>query len=165
MRSAFGRNSITKRCSAGSIPDRQSMRQKLGGAATDRKTEITIETYEVLIMKSHVGLRRRWCAGCGKQVALVSLNDACSSGFNLQNIQQQVVAGRITRSRRLAGRDLPHLIDSNLKGDKHEENVFEGDFRRSSSDHSVGGCGPDSGVGARKGKKDRRNLAYIGNGC
>ena len=61
----------------------------------NRRTEITIETYEVLVMSRHGSLSRSWCAGCGQQVAIVSLDDACYSGLSLEVVQQEVEAGRI----------------------------------------------------------------------
>ena len=61
----------------------------------NRRTEITVETYEVLILKGHGSLSRSWCASCGKQVAIISLDDACNSGLSVEEVQRQVEAGRI----------------------------------------------------------------------
>ncbi|MEW6210793.1 MAG: hypothetical protein AB1631_20680 [Acidobacteriota bacterium] len=61
----------------------------------ERKTEITIETLEVLVISRHGDISRSWCDGCGKQVAIIRLNDACMSGLRLEAIQRQVETGRI----------------------------------------------------------------------
>jgi hypothetical protein len=61
----------------------------------DKKTEITVETYEVLLIRQRSGLSRSWCASCSKQVALISLDDACMSGLSIEAIQRQVETGRI----------------------------------------------------------------------
>jgi hypothetical protein len=66
------------------------------------RTEITVETCEVLII-SRRGVTRLWCDGCSKQVAIVSLSDACSSGLSAQEIHRQAEAG------------LLHLIET-IKG-------------------------------------------------
>lgn len=61
----------------------------------ERRTEITIETYEVLIRSRHGALRRSWCASCGKAVAMISLNDASESGLGLEAVHGHAEAGRI----------------------------------------------------------------------
>ena len=61
----------------------------------EKKTEITVETFEVLIISRHDRLSRSWCESCGKQVALIGLNDACLSGLSIEAIQRQVETGRI----------------------------------------------------------------------
>lgn len=60
-----------------------------------RKTEITIETYEVLVINSHASRNRNWCASCGKQVAVISIHDACMSGLSMETIQRHAQTGRI----------------------------------------------------------------------
>ena len=61
----------------------------------ERKTEITVETYELLIVKQRGSLSRTWCASCGKHVAVISFKDACMSGLNLEAAQQLVEGGRL----------------------------------------------------------------------
>ena len=61
----------------------------------DKKTEITTETFEVLIIRRRTTLTRKWCEGCGKQVALISLDEACMSGLSIEAVEGQVEAGRI----------------------------------------------------------------------
>ena len=61
----------------------------------ERKTEITVETYEVLIISRHGRLSRSWCASCGKQVAIITLNDASMSGLSIEAVRRQAEAGRI----------------------------------------------------------------------
>ena len=59
----------------------------------ERKIEVTIETYEVLLISRRGGLSRSWCERCSKQVALISLSDACSSGLSADEIHSQAKAG------------------------------------------------------------------------
>jgi len=40
-------------------------------------------------------LSRTFCASCAKQVALITLDDACMYGLSLEAVQRQVEAGRI----------------------------------------------------------------------
>jgi hypothetical protein len=58
-----------------------------------RKTEITVETYEVLVMSRHCNLN--WCAICGKHVATISLSGGCLSGFSIEAAHRLVETGRI----------------------------------------------------------------------
>src|SRR5512138_3823096 len=60
----------------------------------ERKIEITIETCEVLVIRRRQ-LSHQWCASCGKPVAVISVNDAYSSGLSSEAIQRRVEAGRI----------------------------------------------------------------------
>ena len=57
-----------------------------------RKTVITVETYEVLIRCNQA---RLWCPICRRQVAVVSLNDACDSGLTVEAARQEVETGRL----------------------------------------------------------------------
>lgn len=61
----------------------------------DKKTEITTETFEVMIIRRHGRFTCKWCEGCGKQVALISLDEACMSGLSIEAVEGQVGAGRI----------------------------------------------------------------------
>jgi hypothetical protein len=60
----------------------------------DRRTEITVETYEVLLIKQRGGLSRSWCRSCSKQVSLISLADAWIAGLSAETIRQGEEAGR-----------------------------------------------------------------------
>ena len=60
----------------------------------NRKTEITVETYEVLVMSRHRSLSRSWCASCDKQVGIISIDDACVSGLSKETIQNHLDSGR-----------------------------------------------------------------------
>ena len=71
-----------------------------------RKTEITVETYEVLVISGHGSLSYRWCASCGRQVAIISLNDACMSGLSIEAIQRLVDTGRIHSIETVGGSSL-----------------------------------------------------------
>lgn len=61
----------------------------------EKKTEIPIETYEVLIRRRQGLPNRCWCANCSKSVAIVSLNDASDSGLSVEAVRKHVEAGRI----------------------------------------------------------------------
>lgn len=60
----------------------------------ERKTEITIETYEVLAIGRRGGISLSWCARCRKQVAVISLNDASLSGLGEEAVGQHTRSGR-----------------------------------------------------------------------
>ena len=60
-----------------------------------RKTEITIETFEVMAISRRNSLSRRWCASCEKQVAIVNLDDPAILGSTREAIRQQVKTGRV----------------------------------------------------------------------
>ena len=60
----------------------------------DRRTEITIETYEVLFIKSSI-ISRNWCASCGKEVTVINLNDASLSGLSEEDVGRQAQSGRL----------------------------------------------------------------------
>ena len=76
----------------------------------NRRTEITVETYEVLVMSRRGSLSRSWCASCGRQVAIVSLDDACYSGLSVEVVQRQVEDGRIHLVETSGGSSLICLI-------------------------------------------------------
>jgi hypothetical protein len=54
-----------------------------------RRTEITVETYEVLLIKQRGSLSHSWCRSCSKQVTLISLDDACTAGLSAETISQR----------------------------------------------------------------------------
>jgi hypothetical protein len=61
----------------------------------ERKIQITVETHEVLVIRERGNLYHIWCARCGKQTAVISLNDACMSGLTVEATQRQVETGRL----------------------------------------------------------------------
>ena len=62
---------------------------------TIRRTEIKIETRQVLVLNRCGSLVQAWCAQCGKQAGMIRLEEAARSGISLQTISRQVDAGRI----------------------------------------------------------------------
>ncbi|HSE38335.1 MAG TPA: hypothetical protein VLG74_13610 [Blastocatellia bacterium] len=91
----------------------------------DKKTEITTETFEVLIIRRRGTLTRKWCEGCGKQVALISLEEACMSGLSIEAVERQVEAGRIHLIEKAGGSSLiclNSLIQSERR--QHEKDFF-----------------------------------------
>jgi hypothetical protein len=61
----------------------------------ERKTEITVETYEVLAISHRGPISRSWCAGCGRQVTVICSNDASLSGLSEEAIGQLAQDGRL----------------------------------------------------------------------
>jgi hypothetical protein len=61
----------------------------------ERKIEITTETYEVLVINRRDRLSRRWCASCGRPVAVISLNDAIESGLDVETARLQIKNGQL----------------------------------------------------------------------
>jgi len=61
----------------------------------ERKTEINIETYEVMAISRDGSLSRVWCAICSKQVVTISLGDAWLSALGTEAAQREMEAGRI----------------------------------------------------------------------
>ena len=61
----------------------------------EREIKITVDSYEVLVTKLRGSFNRLWCASCGKQAAVISLNDAYTSGLTLEAAQRDVESGRL----------------------------------------------------------------------
>ena len=61
----------------------------------ERQTTITVETYELLIVRRAGPLNRVWCGSCARQVAIISLEEATSSGLSVEAIRHQVESGRL----------------------------------------------------------------------
>jgi len=59
------------------------------------RTEITLETYEVLAVKQRGCLSHLWCPACGRQVGAVSLLDACRAGLSSEAIREHEHEGRL----------------------------------------------------------------------
>ena len=85
----------------------------------ERKIEITVETYEVLHISRRSSLSRIWCASCGKQVAVFSLNDATLSGLSEEAVSQQALSGRFHLIEAVGGRSLI-CLDSLIQSWKGE---------------------------------------------
>jgi hypothetical protein len=63
---------------------------------TKRKTKITVETDEVLIIRSSRTEVTAWCAGCNQHVRMVTTEQAASTaGRSLRWVLRQVEAGRL----------------------------------------------------------------------
>jgi len=60
-----------------------------------RRTEITFETYEVLLVKHRASLRRLWCPACEKDQVALSLTEIGKAGLSIPTVRQQAEAGRI----------------------------------------------------------------------
>ena len=62
---------------------------------TITRTEITVETTEVLVMKGRGSLFQTWCGHCGEQAGVVRLEEAALAGISLQAICRAVEADTI----------------------------------------------------------------------
>jgi hypothetical protein len=94
MRPVFGSQAADKTIPRQQIyPNVSECGKTFGGTVKDRKIEITVETCEVLLVRQRGTLNFGWCADCSKQVALISLSDACSSGLSAEEIHRQAEAG------------------------------------------------------------------------
>lgn len=62
---------------------------------TITRTEITIETREVMVMKRRGSLFESWCRDCGEQTGMVRLEEAALAGVNLQAICRQLDAHKV----------------------------------------------------------------------
>lgn len=71
-----------------------------------RRTVITIETREILRIKRTGSLSSDWCPVCGRQAAMVSLQDACMSGLNIGSVRRQAETGRVHLVERAVGSPL-----------------------------------------------------------
>lgn len=74
--------------------------RQIGGAAKrdemeTKRTEIVIESYEVLTVKHRGGLKLMWCARCEREQAALSVADLCALGASTLAILQQAESGRI----------------------------------------------------------------------
>ena len=59
----------------------------LAATMARKRTEITIETSQVLIIQRHRSVRI-WCPGCGGEVEMVDLEDVMASGESGQRVLQ-----------------------------------------------------------------------------
>ena len=85
----------------------------------ERKTEITIETYEVLIRGRQGALGRGWCAICDKRVATITLDDAYHSGVSREAVQRRVETGRIHLIETIGGSSLI-CLDSLIQPERRQ---------------------------------------------
>ena len=62
---------------------------------TIKRTEITVETRQSIIIHRRGALMQSWCERCGAQAGLVRLDAAQPAGISLQRIHRQVEADRL----------------------------------------------------------------------
>jgi hypothetical protein len=65
------------------------------GCVKEKRIKITVDSYEILVTKQRGSSNRLWCSSCGKQAAVISLNDACRSGLTIEAAQREVENGRL----------------------------------------------------------------------
>jgi hypothetical protein len=59
---------------------------------TITRTEITVETREVMVMNRRGSLFQSWCGNCGEQAGMVRLEEAALAGVSLTAICRRVEA-------------------------------------------------------------------------
>ena len=65
-------------------------------AVTKRRTEITVERHRVLVLSRRRVSAKAWCAPCGKQVRMVTADEAAElSGVSPRIIYRRVEAGSL----------------------------------------------------------------------
>lgn len=59
-----------------------------------KRIEITVESYEVLVVRWRGGLAQLWCSTCCKQVAAISFSEITLYGLSAETIRLHMEAGR-----------------------------------------------------------------------
>ena len=59
------------------------------------RTEIRVETYELVAIRKRGGVAQGWCERCGKRVAMLALEEMTRVGLSQDAIYQQAEAGRL----------------------------------------------------------------------
>jgi hypothetical protein len=59
------------------------------------RTEIRVETYELMAIRKCGGLAQGWCERCCKRVAMLALEGITRAGLSQDAIYQQAEAGRL----------------------------------------------------------------------
>ena len=62
---------------------------------TITRTEITVETRQVMVINRCGALVQSWCAECGEQAGMVRLEEAALAGVSLKAICRQLEARRL----------------------------------------------------------------------
>jgi hypothetical protein len=62
---------------------------------TRRRTEITVETHRIMVIRAPHRLDEGWCERCGKQAARISLQAATQVGISAEAISRHVDEGRL----------------------------------------------------------------------
>jgi hypothetical protein len=60
---------------------------------TKRRTELTVETRRILVIRQRGRLPKGWCERCGKQVRMINLEDATQADLSWPAITRLVEAG------------------------------------------------------------------------
>jgi hypothetical protein len=60
-----------------------------------KRIEITVESYEALVIRQSGSLARSYCSSCRRRVAVISFSDVTLSGLSPDAIHQQEKAGRL----------------------------------------------------------------------
>ncbi len=61
---------------------------------TRRRIEITVESHRILVMHRRSSLLEGWCERCGKQVAMIHLQEAAHEGLSSRAITSRVEEGQ-----------------------------------------------------------------------
>ena len=82
-----------------------------------KRIKITVESYEVLVIRRRGGLAQLWCPTCCEQVAVISFSEITPSGLSAETIRLQIEAGRLHMIETVGGSPLICLksLIQNLK--------------------------------------------------
>jgi hypothetical protein len=82
-----------------------------------KRIKITVESYEVLVIRRRGGLGQLWCATCCEQVAAISFSVVTASGLSAETIRLHMEAGRLHMIETVGGSPLICLksLIQNLK--------------------------------------------------
>ena len=92
---------------------------------TKRRVEITLETHRILVIRRRSRLPGGWCERCGKQVAMIHLEEAAHAGLSSRAITHQVEEGLLHFTAAADGSSficLNSLLGQTSKGDYFDEN-------------------------------------------
>src|ERR1043165_5732888 len=73
-------------------PERREAR---GHMPTIKRTEITVETRQAIVIRRHGSLVQSWCGRCQALAGLIRLEEAALAGVSLQAICRQMEADRL----------------------------------------------------------------------
>ena len=62
---------------------------------TIKRTEITVETRQAVVVRRRGSLIQSWCGRCGEPAGMLRLEEVTRAGVSLQAISRQVEADRL----------------------------------------------------------------------
>jgi hypothetical protein len=62
---------------------------------TITRTEITVETRQVMVVHRQGNMVQNWCAQCGAKAGMIRLEEAVLAGLSLREIRHKIEADRL----------------------------------------------------------------------